>query len=339
VEVVNDYFDLLAQKDIVRNRYTNYLSRVKATERLTARAKDREQIASVDQARQAELTARNNYVNAVATYQTSVNAFKIKLGLPVGEQVTLDDSALAELERTGLIPVPLEVLPAFRNAVETQLLILNSIDKFEDSKRKIRVAASQLRPGLNFFADASLQSETPTDYTRFDPDNVRAGVGVELDLPIDRLPQRNTYRATIVSFESEIRNLTLALDSLKDDIERGLRNLEQRRQNYEIQKLALELADRRVASTTLLLEAGRAEVRDLVEAQDAQIAAQNAVTAAIVSYQQARLQIMLDIGALDTNQEKFWLKDRLAHWGKTQSVAPPRDEQAVLRPPDAYFTN
>lgn len=339
VEIVNDYFDLLAQKDIVRNRYTNYLSRVKATQRLEARARDREQIASVDQARQAELTARNNYVNAAATYQNAVNSFKIKLGLALGEQVTLDDSALAELERTGLIPVPLDALPAFRTAVDTQLLILNSIDRFEDIKRKIRVAADALKPGLDLFADASLGSEESTDYTRFDANKIRAGVGLKLDLPIDRLRERNNYRATLVTFESEIRNLTLALDALKDNIEQGLRTLEQRRQNYEIQRLALELANRRVESTTLLLEAGRAEVRDLVEAQDAQINAQNAVTAAIVSYQQIRLQIMLDIGALDTSVEKFWLKDHLANWQKAQPASRPLDQQAVVRPPDEFFTN
>jgi hypothetical protein len=135
----------------------------------------------------------------------------------------------------------------------------------------------------------------------------------------------------------------LTLDTLKDSIDRGLRTIEQDRQNYEIQKNALELANRRVDSTTLLLEAGRAEVRDLVDAQDAQIAAQNAVTAALVGYQQTRLQLMLDIGALDTDVPKFWLKDHLAAFvpGKAPaSGRPPSSEskdQAVL-PPDQYFS-
>src|ERR1019366_3385349 len=99
---------------------------------------------------------------------------------------------------------------------------------------------------------------------------------------------------------AEVRAFTLTLDTLNASIDRGQRTLEQRRQNYDIQKNALELANRRVDSTTLLLEAGRAEVRDLVDAQDAQISAQNAVTAALVDYQLTRLQLMLDIGALDT---------------------------------------
>jgi outer membrane protein TolC len=227
-------------------------------------------------------------------------------------------------------------------ATDKQLQILNAIDKFEDAKRKIRVAANQLQADLKVVADADLSSTPPTDYSHFDPDKVRADVGLELNLPIDRLPERNSYRSTLVSFEAELRNFTLTLDTLKESIDQGLRTLDQSRQNYEIQKNALELANRRVESTTMLLEAGRAEVRDLVDAQDAQIAAQNAVTSALVGYQQTRLQLMLDIGALDTEVPKFWLKDHLAAFLPGNAPAsghPPSSEsrdQAVL-PPDQYF--
>lgn len=343
LEILNDHFALLAQKDIVRNRYTNYLGRVQSTKRLEARVADRERLADVDQARQAELTAKDNYVNAVALYRNLLDQFKIKLGLPVGEKLALDDQELHELEQNGLVPARLDPAAAYRVAASKQLQILNAIDQFEDKKRKVRVAANQLQADLNVVGGADLSSQAPTDYSRFDPNQVRANVGLQLNLPIDRLPERNLYRSSLITFEAELRNLTLTLDNLKESIEQGLRTLEQRRQNYEIQKNALELANRRVDSTTLLLEAGRAEVRDLVDAQDAQISAENAVTAALVDYQQARLQLLLDIGALDTEVPKFWLKDNLASYLPGTPPASdnpqPKDlgEQAVL-PPDQYFS-
>ena len=343
LEILVDHFNLLAQKDIMRNRYTNYLGRVQSTKRLEARAADRERLADVDQARQAELTAKDNYVNAVASYRNSLDQFKIKLGLPLGEKLALDDRELDEMEQNGLVPAPLNPEAAYRVATEKQLQILNAIDKFEDSKRKVRVAANQLQADLKIVADADLTSQPPTDYSHFDPNKVRADVGLQLNLPIDRLPERNSYRSTQVSFESDLRNFTLTLDNLKESIDQGLRTLEQSRQNYEIQKNALELANRRVDSTTLLLEAGRAEVRDLVDAQDAQIAAQNAVTSALVGYQQTRLQLMLDIGALDTEVPKFWLKDHLAAFmpGKAPasgSTSPAESKDQAVLPPDQYFS-
>jgi outer membrane protein TolC len=342
LEIVNDYFGLLAQKDTTRNRYTNYLGRVQSTQRLEARAVDRERLADVDQARQAELTAKNNYVNAAAAYRNSLDQLKIKLGLPLGEKLTLDDQALDEMEQNGLVPAPLNAEAAYRVAAAKQLQLLNAIDKFEDTKRKVRLAANQLQADLKVVADANLASDAPTDYARFDPDKVRANVGLELNLPIDRLPERNSYRASLVAFEAELRNFTLTLDTLKESIDLGLRTLEQDRQNYDIQKNALELANRRVESTTMLLEAGRAEVRDLVDAQDAQIAAQLAVTTALVDYQQTRLQLMLDIGALHTEVPKFWLKDHLAAFMTTPAPVSgnlppsPSKGQPVLSP-EQYF--
>lgn len=335
ISIVSDYFNLLQQKDVVRNRYTNYLSRVQATRRLVERfAGQRERAIDVDQARQAELSARNNYVNAVASYLNALDQFKIELGLPVSEKLHLEDEALVQLQQHGLTPVQIASDYAFRIATGRQMQILNAIDEFEDSKRKIKVSANRLLPDLNILADASLESDRPTDYTRFNADDVRAGVGVELNLPIDRLRERNNYRATLISFESQLRNLALTLDTLKDAIERGLRTLEQRRQTYEIQQGALAVANRRVLAATQLIEAGRAEVRDLVEAQDAQIAAQNAVTQAIVSYQDAMLRLLLDIGILETESPRFWLKDHLAALEGTQPAeraqTPAPDQQIVL---------
>ena len=338
-EIVSDYFGLLEQKDLTRNRYTNYLGRVKATERLAAR-KDRERASDVDQTRQAELSALNNYVNSVAAYQTSLDQFKIKLGLTVGDKVQLDDNALEELKQNGLVPARLNVDQAYRLAVQKLLPVLNVIDQFEDAKRKIRVAADAFKPGLDLSGSARFDSTPPTDYARFNAANVRTEAGVSLDLPVDRLLERNAYRRALVNFEAGIRNLTLTLDTLKEDIERGLRTLEQRRQNFQIQKVALEVADRRVTGSFLRMQAGLAEARDLVEAQDAQINAQNAVTVALVDYQQARLQLMLDIGALQTESDKFWLKDHLVGaFAAAVAEARPEREQPPVRPPDQYFND
>ncbi len=342
VEIVNDYFNLLEQKDTVRNQYANYLSRVASSKRLQARAVDREVASQVDQARQAELSAKNTYINAIANYRNTLDQFKITLGLPVGMEVRLDDSVLKELSETGLIPVYLDPEQGYRIAVEHQMEILNAVDQFEDSKRKIKVAANRLKAQLNIFGDASLQSEGPTDYTNFDPNKVRADVGISLDLPLDRLVERNNYRATLVSFESAVRSLTLTLDQLRDDIERGMRTLEQRRQNFQIQKNALELANRRVRGESLRLEAGLGTARDLLEAQDAQVAAQNNLTFALVAYQEARLQLLLDLGVLETDEGSFWLKPQLTKYLKIPSTARPAEapaapEEREVVPPEQVF--
>lgn len=338
-DIVADYFALLSQKDVIRNRYTNYLGRVRSTQRLVERA-DRERPTDIGQTRQAELTAKNNYVNTVAQYHQALDEFKLRLGIPVTERIQLDDSLLRELAATGLVPVEIDADEAFRFAVDRQLVILNSIDRFEDAKRRVLVAADQLRPGLNLAARVDFDTDG-NDYLQFDPDRARAGVGAALDLPFDRHAERNVYRNTLVTFERQLRELALDLDELRDAIENGLRTLNQRRENFEIQQSALAVANSRVEAALANLEAGRAEIRELVEAQDAQINAQNSVTSALVGYQQARLDLMVQIGLLNTDPEKFWLRDHVN--GQLQAGTSARRQGPVqgteLVPPDKLFEN
>ena len=191
VTTVSAYFALLTQKDIVRNNYRNYTNRVETTQYLQARAVDRERLASADDARTAELTAKTDYIDSLASYLSALDVFKLRLGIPLASQLFLEDKDLEELIAAGLTPVDIDRQAAFEICVQKQMDVLNAIDRFEDSKRKVRVAADQLRADMNVFANATLASEAPDDYTNFDPNKVVYTAGVRLNLPVDRLPERN----------------------------------------------------------------------------------------------------------------------------------------------------
>lgn len=339
VNIVNDYFGLLGLKDVVRNNYTNYLRRVETSEYLSARSVDRVRKSDVDDARSAELSARISYIDSVAQYLNELAAFKLTLGVPLTEELFVEDTDLAELLATGLIPVEAERLTAFRLAVDHHFDILNAIDRFEDSKRKVRLAADQLKPGIGFVGNATLESESPYDYANFDLQKVRYSAGLTFDLPLDRLRERNTYRAALVSFESQVRSLGLTLDNFRDRIERGLRTLEQRRLTYLNRQMALDVARRRVEMNSILLNAGRVQIRDLRESQDSLISAQNQMTSTLVAYLQARLQLLLDIGVLQTEVPKFWLQDPLARQltPEMRGPSPLSMPGEALQPPDQFL--
>lgn len=342
VGIVSSYYRILREKDTVRNQYSNYLRLKASAERSAALAKDRLSPTQADQARQSELQAKRAYISAVKRYQDVVNDFKITLGIPVGVELKFDDAALDDIRKTGLIPLQFDQTVGYQIAVTNQLEVLNSIDAFEDTQRKIRVAASALKPGLNFFAKADLQSNGKIDYTKFNIDNVRVETGLNLDLPIDRLLERNAYRTALVNFESRIRTLSLELDDLRRDISEGLRNLDQLRRSYELQQYELKLADRRVEREELLLQAGRSQIRDLLEAQDARIRSQNGVTQTLVDYHIARLNLLLRIGVLRSDKDRFWVAEHpLPGDADKMPVAAPEPANAndSLITPDQLFGN
>jgi outer membrane protein TolC len=336
-DIVTTYLRLVQQQDTVKNQYSNFVSRVSLRERAVALSVDRLAPFQADLAAQEELTARNSYILAVERYRDSLDQFKITLGLPVGYELRLDENALKELEGIGLLPVPITEPEAIAMALKTRPDLLNAIDEFEDSKRKIMVAADRLKPDLVLFANASLDSVGPTDYAKFDLDEYRLNGGVSLDLPLNRKAERNSYRSSIITFERQLRTLSLFLDTLKSDLRGDFRTIDQSRQSYDIQVRAKALADRRVENNELLLQAGRIQVRDVADAQTARVQAYNAATAALVDYHLARMRLLLDLAMLKTGKEKFWLDaGELPKISENVTPATPAASNQLITPEELF---
>ena len=345
VDVVMEYFRLLQAKDVIFNQYNNYLSRKASTEYLRARSVDRARPEQVAESEQSELQAKDSYLNSITRFRNSLDRFKVTLGLPQTVDLRLDDSEITKLRDAGLVGLSLTESNSFRIALEHRLPLLNEVDRYEDSKRQVAIAADRLKADLNIFGDASFENdEGITEYEKFDFNNVRANVGVQLNLPLDRLRERNQYRATLINFESAIRRLGLNFDQLRNQIDQDLRQLEQLRQSYEIQKNAVALAENRVEGNQLRLQAGTIRFRDLNDSQDALIDAQNAVTGALVDYLEARLGLLATLGILATDKEAFWLKGDalkvdISKWRSTPASAPESSEPGgdKIPTPDQLF--
>jgi len=328
VQIVGSYFDLLQSKDIIVNEYNNYLSRKKNVDYLKARS-DRETPQSAGIAEQSELQARNSYIQAITNYLNQLDRFKITLGLPQTVRLKLDNTEITKLRKKGIRTIPLTSSEAFAIAVENRLPLFNQIDRFEDQKRQIAIAADQLKAVLNLRSNSSLESQGTVDYADFNFNDVRTTVGLELRLPLDRLRERNEYRATLVNFESATRTLEQNFDELRNLLDQRIRELEQFRQSYEIQKNAVKLAQDRVEGNRLRLQAGTAIFRDLSESQDSLLDAQNAQTRSLVNYLRARLSLLLELGILDSSEKSYWLKKNPS--SSLSNTAPPL--RRTSRPP------
>ena len=337
VDVVSAYFRLLQQKDAVRNEYNNYNNLVLARQRAEALSRDRLPAFQVDQARQDELRAKVRYISTADNYVAAVDRLKLLLALPLGEDLMLEDADLEDLKKLGLEDIRLSDAEAFSFTIAKRLDLLNEIDRFEDSKRRIKVAANALKADLNFLANASLSSDE--DYNRFDINKYRASAGLELNLPFWRLRERNSFRSALVSFERQVRSLSQTFDDTKNELRQDLRAVQQARQNFDIQKLAVELADKRVESVGLLLLAGRAQIRDQLEAASAQVQARNALTQALVDFHLARLNLLVDLGVLDSAPQKFWLADQKTPGSASDVPGRAKLDPDSVIPPDKLFGN
>ncbi len=312
VDVATRFYRLLETQDNVANQEAN----VKALEDLRARNEalaeaGRLSDIQVDQARQDELSSRDNLIQIQEGFQQQLDSFKLFLGLPIGANITLVKGEIEKLKvAEDLGDTSSDSLVAF--AWKHRLDYLTDVGRFEDAKRQINVAADALRMGLDLQASINTTSAEGRPL-EFRPERTPWSGGFTADLPLDRLPERNAYRSSLIAYEAAKRAVDLAGDTIQANIRDQLRQVRATRQTYQIQTNSVDLAARRVESTRLNLEAGRSSTRDVLESQRALLAAQNAATRALIDYSLTRLRLFNEAELLTVDKSGIMVdNERLA---------------------------
>lgn len=305
--IVNDYYRVLQRRDEVTNAENDYKRRLESKERL-----DMEADAGIrppfeaDQAEQEVLGAKDGYVRAQQTYKQQLDEFKIRLALPTDANVVLDQNELKALEKIGISEPEYMLDTAIETALIRRLDLATSMDRIDDALRKVMVAADGLGPELDFVGSLKVGSTPETDYSRLQFHHGTYSFGLSADLPFDRKAERNAYRKALIGLQRQRREYEDFTDTVKLQVRQAYRQLEEAAERYRIQKNNLELAEKRVESTTLLLEAGRLTTRDVLESQDALLEAQNNVTDALVAHSIAKLNFFQDTGILQVRPDGMW---------------------------------
>jgi outer membrane protein TolC len=299
VDVLSDYYDVLRERQVLENERVNYENLIVARERAEWLGQaGRLPPFQVDQTRQDELRAADRFAQAYQRYLGQLDRFKLTLALPTETPVELDARELEALaQEVGAEPV-LDVERAVAVALESRLDLATSRDELDDADRKVRVARNDLLPGLDLSASLSADSLGDQTPLRFALNKSDFTAGFELDLPLDRKSERNEYRRRLIQLDQAGRNHTELRDQVVLDVRDAWRSYERAQRTFDIQKASLELAERRVESTMMLLDAGRADTRDMLDAREALLSAQNALAGAMVEYRVARLALARDMGVL-----------------------------------------
>ena len=340
VNVARGYFNVLRQMDSVSNAEDNYRSSV-ASSRFSRRRADAGRIPEieVDQAIQRELSARNNWISANEQLKSTLDSFKNTIGLPTDARIELDPNDLEQLRgraseileqmrRASLegisetVPpadAPIDLIPAnyedagpyeidesmaVKLALENRLDLQIAIGEVYDAQREVIVRADALRAGLTLGGSAFVSDNDDVGDIRFDRGQYAALLS--LDLPVERTRERNDYRNSLLNLEQATRNVQSLEDQIKFSIRSELRTLLESRESVKIQAQSVVVAEKRVRSNTIFLEAGRTEIRNLLESQDALLAAQNSLTRAVIDYRIAELEMQRDLGLLKVNEKGLW---------------------------------
>ena len=299
VEVATGYYAVQQRRLVVGNEWANFVRRYRSLQRAEMMAKaGRMPQQEVDQTRQDELNASNRFISTLREYQNGLDSFKVQLGLPPLTDLDVDPDEMHALLVTGTPPQPLTLEQADHQALALRMDLITSREQVEDAGRKVKVAANGLAPDLNLVGNLNAGNSAQNQPLTLGFGDRDKNVGLELGLPLDRFTERNTYRSALIALERAKRDAAQLADNIRVQIARDWRALEETRQSFDIQRESAALARRRVEGVGILLAAGRAISRDLLEAQQALVDAENALSGAMVNYVTARLQLWRDMETL-----------------------------------------
>lgn len=254
-----------------------------------------------DQARQDTLRSENRLIVLQGNLDRQTDSFKVFLGLPVEVDLTIQQDLLENLSSDESFLDGLNQEELVRFAIDHRLDVMTSFDRVQDAVRREAIARDALRTGLTLTGslDGSPQNGFPID---LDLDDLNGAVAADLDLPIDLLPLRNSWRRAELTLVDRRRSYDRFLDNVAITVRDALRRARNAYESLVIQRGAVELAERRVKGADLSFQAGLATTRDVLEAQEALRQVRDSLTSAKIDFTLALLDLWLELEILRVDE-------------------------------------
>lgn len=264
---------------------------------------------------EAQLTQAFEFISG----NDRVNALKT-LHLVSGEtlrQLVTDLFVVQTQVRVFLVDVrPLEMSEARALFVAEQfrLDLRNEQARVVDAYRRTEVAADLLEADL----DLALRADLGTDPNRrhplrFDSSASRLSAGLQFDGPLNRMAERNTWRASQIAYQQARREFMAARDGIAFEVRNNLRVLNRERFQFEITRQQLITAARQVEEAQLKLRSSTEPnsnlTRDLLASLQTLLRTRNGLIGSWVSYETSRMEFYRSLGVLHVDDSGVWIND------------------------------
>lgn len=318
VEIASSYFDLQQRKQQIYNLGESVKSFASEVDRARARWQTGRIIElDVQRAEQDRLSVFNRRLVAINNYRTAMEAFKIRLGMPPEEEFNVDplggpeedlhdDGARltdARLDRSIRMP-QVTLAEAVKVGQQYRLDLLNSQDRIDDRRRGVDIAENNLLPGLD--AQGSVTYDTNPDkpnMVNYHDDRATWRSALNLEVPLDRVEERNALRGALINKERAVRNYSQSRDQVAAQISQTMRQVLLSQQSLRIQILSRDLALNRREGARIRFEKSLVSNREVVDAENSLLNARDALAAAQVQLRSAILQFFRDTGMLRLNDD------------------------------------
>jgi outer membrane protein TolC len=308
VSVVDDYYHLLKYSQQVYNASENLLKMKTILQKIESLA----QVGMIpkfdlERSRQNVIKSSDDYFQIRQLHEEALDLFKNRLLIPQNMTVELDINDWYELEKNAQSQMAINEQQSLDIAMAARLDLANAFDQVEDAQRHTEVVADALGADLTLVgmaAPASRQRFTfgsdPGDLQRTEE---RYELSLRANLPLDRQAERNNYKRTLIALMQAQRAHQQLTNQVEMEVRKTWRDMAQARNRMEIQKQARDLAGNRLDDTLLLLQYGKTNTTDTLDAQRDYIAALDNYAAALTDLGIAKMKFLRDTETLWINPE------------------------------------
>ncbi|OHB75700.1 MAG: hypothetical protein A2Z34_08500 [Planctomycetes bacterium RBG_16_59_8] len=303
IDIVRQYFSLLQQRKSIANLEKSLENARKLRNQSDALYRfGRVTKTELFRAEYQQTQAENDLLNAAENLKIAEDIFKLELALP--PETTLE---LAE-EGSDYLPVAIDETAYIDSVREGNILWRNTQERFEESKRHLSIAARELDPQLDLTGKYSAVESSEDLLKNYESDPETWSAMLALKLPLDRKPLRTTYRHAVISYLQDERSFARSRDELVRQARLKTIGVRQSELNVRLQKRGVEVAEKALKLLNYEYRQGKVANRDVIEAQNRLIAAQNALLRSLVEAKISQLELKQLAGGLAIDEEGTWLK-------------------------------
>jgi outer membrane protein TolC len=239
-------------------------------------------------------------VDGEAAMAAELDGLKIDLALPVDEPIAIDQS------RPEVVLFTVDAARAIALALTERTDLATAYDAIEDSDRQVEIARRNMLPQLDATAGATwngtLDGQGGESFGRAPG----WAVGMRMALPLDRHNERFAYDQVLIQRQQTARNAEIKRSQVIQEVQKALQDLRSAEATLSIQDRNRKQARLKFEKANLDLNAGDVGNREVVEAQNELVAAENAFFQAKAAYQAAELSLRHAVGVLNVAEDGRW---------------------------------
>ena len=183
---------------------------------------------------------------------------------------------------------------------------MTSRDEVEDWERRVRLREQDLLSDLDLTVEGTSRTDDDRHLSDLDYSLNSYLVGVQLEIPLDRVRERNALRRARTELAAARRDLAQLEDDVILEVRQAVRDFRSAANSVAIQRKIVATEEKNAKVAFLRFQNGELSNRDLTDAENNLVDARDRLVREQVNLEIARVEFLRDAGILILKENGTW---------------------------------